>query len=446
MTAALPAMLGVMAVIVAAMALGTRLLRRPGIPPEAPRKLVHVAAGAVSLPFPWIFSGPGPVLALCAASIALLVGLRWVPPLHRLLGGSVHAVDRRSIGDMLLPLAIAALFLLRQGNPVLFVAPVAVMALADGAAALVGLRYGLSPYTTTEGSKSWEGSVTFFLLAVIGTLVPLLLLTDVGHAEMLLIALLVGVIGCAIEASAWYGLDNLLVPLGVYALLQNYLDRDAAQLLRELGVIAFVVLVLLLWSRRLLLDAQARFTTLLAGYFFSIVGGASWMTPGVAVYVLSSLIVPVPEAARRPVHLWAIIAVVASGLPWLAAMRLGLLASDRAYLGICTTFAAQLCFIWLMRHHIVAGASASARDVLEWSFVAAGGLAVAFFLHVPQPEAAMSTLAVGMPALTALVLGWQRLGLATADPGQRLWIAEIAATLCFGGLVLVVLQILGTLP
>jgi hypothetical protein len=209
-------------------------------------------------------------------------------------------------------------------------------------------------------------------------------------------------------------------------------------------VLALVAMVIVLWSRRVMLDAQARFSALLAGYFFWVIGGPAWLTPGVAVFVLNSLIVPVPSAARRPVQLWAVLSPAAAGLPWLAMARGGLLGFGDAYLGFCMTFAAQLGFTCVMRHRLAETGPVAFRAALEWSFLAAGGLSVAFFLQVPAQRTAMVLVGTGMLGTLGAILLWARLDL--GDPDRRAWAAEIAVSIAVGAFCLLALHLAGAMP
>ena len=61
-------------------------------------------------------------------------------------------------------------------------------------------------FTTGEGDKSAEGSLACFVVALLCTLVPLLLFTQTGRSQTLLIALIVALLATMLEAVAWRGL------------------------------------------------------------------------------------------------------------------------------------------------------------------------------------------------------------------------------------------------
>lgn len=226
----LGAWIGVGLVVTAFVALmgGLRTYRRAcSAPPETVRKLLHVGMGMATLPFPWLFSAPWPVIVLAGLFVPGLLALRRSPALQRVLGGAIDGVNRPSHGEIYFPLGICAVFLLSTNDPLLFCVPVLILSLADAAAALIGTRYGLLVYGPPDGRKSVEGSAAFLIAAFLSTHLPLLLFSETGRVESLLIALAVALGATLIEALARRGLDNLLVPLGAFALLRTLLALDA---------------------------------------------------------------------------------------------------------------------------------------------------------------------------------------------------------------------------
>ena len=146
--------------------------------------------------------------------------------------------------------AVAFLFLASQSERLLFYVPVIVLTLADTASALVGLRYGKTRYPTPGGEKSIEGSVAFFVVGFVSTYMALALTGAKSAANSLLIAALVGLAGMVLEASAWHGLDNLLIPVGAYLVLATNLDASLGALSCRLGAAALCLAAGLGWSSR----------------------------------------------------------------------------------------------------------------------------------------------------------------------------------------------------
>src|SRR6476620_6098561 len=175
------------------------LYRRVGAPhPELLRKLLHVGMGLTTLLFPFLFSEAWPVLVLGGLSVALMLGLRLISRLKASVGQVVGGVSRFSLGEIYFPVAVAVLWLLYvYGRPepagrrlLLYLVPVLLLTISDALAALVGVAYGGHKYATSDGTKSHEGSIAFFLSAFLCVHVPLLLLGDRGRPETLLIAVL----------------------------------------------------------------------------------------------------------------------------------------------------------------------------------------------------------------------------------------------------------------
>jgi phytol kinase len=214
-----------------------RIVRaRFGLHPELSRKIVHVSMGLVVLAFPWLFDRTWPVIGLAIAAVAFLLAIRWHPVLHAYLGPVLAAVPRQSFGEVYFPLGAAVLFVLARGDAVLFCIPILILTLGDAVGALIGLRYGRARFRTDEGFKSAEGSLAFFFVAFLSTHVPLLLFTDVGRAESLLIGFVLGFLAMLAEAVAWRGLDNLFIPLGSFFVLDISLHHPASDLVLRVVV------------------------------------------------------------------------------------------------------------------------------------------------------------------------------------------------------------------
>jgi len=223
---------------------GYRSWRSPD--PESLRKALHVGMGVVTLTFPRLFRRTWPVLLLSLVFAVGLSALRDSRSLQRRLGGIIDGVDRRSLGEIYFPAAVGLLFLWSAGDALSFCVPMLILTFADAAAALVGARYGLRCFPIGGGKKSLEGSLAFFTVAFLCTQTPLLLFTDSGRAESLLIAVTLALQATLLEASAWGGLDNLLVPLGAFALLKSFLELDVTSLILRLGLAVLLVALFLI--------------------------------------------------------------------------------------------------------------------------------------------------------------------------------------------------------
>jgi phytol kinase len=306
------------------------LFRRLAQPhPELLRKLLHVGMGIVTLSFPWLFESPVPVVVLAAGAVVFLLLLRLVPRLQDGPGQVVAGVGRVSWGDTLFPVAVAIVFYLARNTPVdenrqalLYAIPILLLTLADAGAALVGIRYGTVSYSTEDGSKTLEGSLSFLLVAFFCTHVPILLATDVGRPETLLIALLLAMLTTMSEAVAWRGLDNLFLPILAFFLLEIYLDMSLEKLairaLVMVGLIAFV----LVYRQFTTIAGSGILGAALFGYASWALGGNAWLAAPLAFFVAYSLLSPATPTTSQKVHnAHAVLSIVAAELFWLFLYR-----------------------------------------------------------------------------------------------------------------------------
>jgi phytol kinase len=316
------------------------------------RKVLHISMGLVTLSFPWVFDEAWPVVLLALLSATLLLLVRWVRPLQQHVGSVLGSVDRASLGEVYFPLAVAVLFVLYQrhgGNPperklMLYVIPLMLLALADAAAALVGVSYGRLLYLTADGRKSAEGSAVCFTTAFLLVHVPLLVGTDVGRIECLLIALLLAWLAMTYEAIAWGGLDNLVLPLVGYLLLRIYLNLTVAELSERLLGMAVLLAIPIVYARRTTLLGSAHLAVFLMGYIYWSLGGWPWLLAPLILYLTYSLFLrrtPIRERRIHTVH--PVVCVASAGLLWLF---LALLLERPEFLYLHTlAFAAHLAII-----------------------------------------------------------------------------------------------------
>lgn len=196
------------------------VLRRCGraVQPETSRKLFHVSMGLFVLTLPLLFATVWPVVILSALTIIMMIALRTVASLKDKLGSVICGVKRRSLGEIYFPLGVGSVFCLSNGDRVLYSVPILVLALADAAAALVGVRYGRLRFRAVDGYKSVEGSIAFFAVSFTSVFLSLRLFGCAG--ETALMALALSFILMIVEALAWRGLDNALIPLCGFFLLK----------------------------------------------------------------------------------------------------------------------------------------------------------------------------------------------------------------------------------
>ena len=287
------------------------------MPGELSRKAVHTGMGLVCLSFPWLFHGAWPVVVLGGLALIGLAAVRFVPVLRREFGGVLGGVERRSWGEFYFPVAVAVVFVLAAGDRLLFVIPVLTLTVADSVGALVGVRYGSARYQTDEGLKSAEGSLAFFTAAFLSCHIPLLLFSDVGRAECLLIGLTSGFVVMLLEAIAWRGQDNLIIPIGMYFLLRYYLPLTTGELLLRLGLVIGLVVLVVLARKRTTLSDSAVLAGALSGYAVWAFGGWFWLFPPLLLFLVY-VNLPAFSVEGKPVqNLHAVTRVMAGGFFWM---------------------------------------------------------------------------------------------------------------------------------
>lgn len=208
---------------------------------ELQRKIVHVATGFYALTLPVVFTDRWPVLLLVALSVSVMLILRLPAVTATGLGSALHAVNRKSYGEIYLALAVGFLFFRSQENPVLFVLPVLILTISDAAAALVGTSYGRRLFAVEAGTKSIEGVAVFFVVAWLLSMIVLTLAGNAPGASIVVLSLLVAAFSALVEAQSWKGLDNLFVPIGVHLFLDSHLTTPPTELI--LFALAFVATI-----------------------------------------------------------------------------------------------------------------------------------------------------------------------------------------------------------
>lgn len=380
---------------------GVAGLRRRGLlAPELARKSVHAVLGLTAAALPWVFgTALPPVWLLCGLALLALLALRLWRPLRQGLGGALHDVGRRSAGDLLFPLTVALCWTLAPGDPLRFSLPMVVLALADALAALVGQNYGRQAFVSSGSRKTWEGSLAFALVTFLLLQVPLLLGTGLDRATCLLIALNLAVLLMLVEALAWQGSDNLLVPLVGLLALDHGLELPTA----ALGLQTAVLLLLALgcWAAR-------RWTTLDDGAVLAcgVIGFLSWELAGpvallapLAVFLTYGRLYP----PRAPEHGHGALIPLLLALPalaWLLGLpRLG--SAPLALVAAASCHAGQLAGIGLVHARHTRPGQPWGRRVLG-SWIQAEGLAVLPTLLVLLRMGPAQTL---LPLLAAALLG-----------------------------------------
>lgn len=174
--------------------------RRFSIPTLYTRRIIHMGTAVVAGIAPWFVTKDELVVASLIFAIFLLV-------LHfSSLLSAIHDVERKTFGDVYLPLSVALSAQLFLPNHLMaFQFGIFIMGISDPIAGLVGEKFGKHVFTVCGIRKSLEGSLAFFISALI-----LLFLFVPNYGYLLII--IPAVLTC-VEFLLIYGLDNLVLPI-----------------------------------------------------------------------------------------------------------------------------------------------------------------------------------------------------------------------------------------
>ncbi len=188
--------------------------RRAGarLTPDDTRKAVHILAGLMAAMLPFVLN-----FAQISALGLFFIGFMTVSKATHLFP-SIHGVKRLTLGEIYYPLAIALVAWLFP-NPVVYTYAILVLALADGFAAVVGVRVGQHTYSWLGGNKSYEGSAVCWAISFSIT-VATLSVAAVPVAFVILISIVIACCLTIVESNLSSGLDNLALPLTAAAIMQ----------------------------------------------------------------------------------------------------------------------------------------------------------------------------------------------------------------------------------
>ena len=399
--------LGSVVTLLAVMLAVKRTAARFDWPAEVQRKSVHIATGLYALTLPWLFPERWPVYMLVAVSLVVLMILRLPGVARHGIGSTLHSVERQSAGDILLTLSVGICFFLSLGEKVIYVLPMAVLTLADAAAALAGTAYGKRFYVVEEGRKSLEGVAVFFMITLIVSLICLLLMTNVSREKVIVLSLTVSAIGTIIEAESWRGLDNFFLPVGLLLYIHASLNSENTALLLELGALVVAIAGGHILARRLDLGTHTIRVYVVVAFLLLVTTDAhNALLPMVALAAHAYASRRAPCGGSFP-HLDMATALAFVSIGWLA-------------LGTATGFNAILFYEGTVAGMAIAflaiALSSGPRRRLA-AVIACGGVlvgAIVLLVDMNQPDVHW---AGGHWLLAAATIGWAGLA-ATATAGR----------------------------
>lgn len=181
---------------------------------EITRKFAHFTATLAVVPFPYIFPSHWYILVLALLFFAAL----FITQRNKQLG-SIHDIERKSIGSYLLPLSIYVTFLISflLENKFIYILPMLILAVCDPMAALLGTNItnynGRIKIFGYQLKKTWLGSGAFLVTSFVISIIALYFHRAAFDLKTFWLALAVAVASTLAELVSWRGLDNLSIPL-----------------------------------------------------------------------------------------------------------------------------------------------------------------------------------------------------------------------------------------
>ncbi|MDB5665766.1 hypothetical protein [Cypionkella sp.] len=376
------------AVLLCLMALVKYLAKAYGLSAEVQRKLVHIGTGCYALTLPWLFPERWPVYVLIALTLVVMAVLRMPRFAKGGIGETLHGVERRSYGDLLLALAVGTVFLLSDGRMILYVLPIAILTLSDAAAALTGTRYGTKFFQIEDGQKSLEGSVAFFMVTLIVAMVCLLLLSDVPRANVILLAVIVAGFGTLVEADSWRGFDNFFLPAGLMVFLDARMGSEPLALIAIMLLFCAAIWLALWVAPRIKLSRHAARVYVIATFLLLSVTTLPNTVLPLMVFITHACSCRIRPCKAVYPELDCVAALALVSFAWLASEKVTG-TSSLVYYGL-TTMAMSVGFIAL--------AVTGFGQILRWSCLAIFSLAMIWLHHVLMLTNGGSTLWLAMAA------------------------------------------------
>lgn len=261
----------------------------------APRKVLHIGVISICAASVFLVGNVNLLLYATLASLPLLAVAILLGAFRDRLSG------RRSWGMLYFALVFALLlYIFGEDQPGLVFFPMAVLALADGFATLLGGRYGHYTYQLGGDERSYLGSLVFFIFA--------LFILFLGHMAVGLPPLLhshgwamlacIAVFLTTAEASSNAGRDNLWVPLAcAYWLLVG--SSEGAWPLMALGAVAVLAWIA---KRKQWLDAGGAVAACLMGWVLILSPDLWMLLPAFTFFALGTAFSLLPQKAAEASH------------------------------------------------------------------------------------------------------------------------------------------------
>lgn len=181
---------------------------------ESARKFVHICVGTFVAFWPLFMTWRE--IQFMALAFLVVIVISWRVNFFR----SVHEVRRHTWGEVFFPIGIGISALL-EPPALIFAAAILHLSLADGFAAVIGVKYGMKrPYKIRTYTKTLLGTITFWTISTAIILVTVLLSQNGLSWPLLPLLVWLPLTATVVENVAVAGTDNIFVPLLIIGVLQ----------------------------------------------------------------------------------------------------------------------------------------------------------------------------------------------------------------------------------
>jgi len=181
---------------------------------ESARKLIHIIVGSYVAFWPFFISFEA--IQVISAAFLLVIGIS----LRFRMFKAIHGVARQTWGEVLFAIGIGLIAVLTK-NPWIFAACILHMSVADGFAALAGMKWGKSnKYKVLDHTKSIIGTTVFWFCSLLITSIVIIAVPDLSWSAPILLAFL-PLATALTENVGIGGTDNILVPMLVFLVLSS---------------------------------------------------------------------------------------------------------------------------------------------------------------------------------------------------------------------------------
>ncbi len=221
---------------------------------------------------------------------------------------SIDKLERKSWGIFLFALAYFVFSMILPDKKNIAFVSLAILALSDSGAAIIGTLFPRGIYNLTRDKKSLSGSVTFFIVTFLILLISIRF-SIISFNQSILINFLailsISLVLTLTEAISSYGFDNFYVPIISAILLFLFgADNSGAIILNfSIGILLSAIVAAFSYKVRFLTLSGSVATFLLAGFIFGF-GSWQWSIPIMTFFILSSILSKIRKNKNREVELY----------------------------------------------------------------------------------------------------------------------------------------------